>query len=101
MLPPLTMQVSSNDGESWDVIETTPQDYVDYEQKFKQSALVGWSEGLWSFYMFVLWNAMSREKRTELTWPEWLAAQPVFKRDVKVEEPAPLDRTPPDGGSLN
>jgi hypothetical protein len=91
MLQPITFNVTSDDGSGVNVTASAP-DYVAYEQRFNKSILEGMSSGLWSVYMFILWHAMERQKLTELSWDAWLDTSPTFSREVKSEEPVPLEQ---------
>jgi hypothetical protein len=98
MLQPITFTVTQADGSGVAVTASAP-DYVAYEQRFNRSVLEGLSGGLWSVYMFVLWHAMDRQSLTDLSWEAWLDTSPVFQREVKAEEPVPLEPAQPPGPS--
>lgn len=90
MLQPITFTVTGEDGSGVAVTAAAP-DYVEYEMRFNRSILAGMSEGLWSVYMFVVWHAMKRQGLTSLDWDAWLATSPTFARELKSEEPVPLE----------
>ena len=96
MLQAATFKVTLDDGSGVEVTASAP-DYAAYEERFDKSAPL--SMDRYTFYMFVIWHAMHRQKLTELSWDDWLASAPTFDRDVESEEPAPLEPTPPIGSS--
>lgn len=98
MLQPITFSVTQDDGSGVSVTASAP-DYVAYEQRFDKSIITGMNSGLWSVYMFVVWHAMQRQSLTDLSWEAWLDTSPVFARDVKAEEPVPLEQAQPPGPS--
>ena len=89
MLTPITFQVSDEDG-SRDVVVSAP-DFVAYEAKFNQPVIKAMSDLSITAYLFLIWNAMHRQKLTDLSFDDWLAKAPTFDRG-EAEEPAPLDR---------
>jgi hypothetical protein len=98
MLQPVTFVVTK-DGESGVNVTASAPDYVAYEQTFNKSILTGMQDGLWSVYMYVIWHAMSRQSLTPLSWDEWLDTSPMFERELKAEEPVPLEPEAPPGSS--
>lgn len=93
MLQPIIFKVDM-DGTEVEV-KTTAADYAAYEERFDRSAPL--SLDRYSFYMFIIWNAMRRAKQTELTYEDWLNTGPTFDRTLDSDEPAPLEQTAPTG----
>lgn len=89
MLNPITFVVTDEDG-SRDVTVSAP-DYVAYEAKFNQPVLKALGDLSMTAYLFLIWNAMTRAKQTELSWEDWLQAAPTFNQG-EMSEPAPLGR---------
>ena len=98
MLQPISFTVTMGDESGVTVTASAP-DYVAYEQTFNKSILEGMQHGLWSVYMYVIWHAMFRQALTTLTWDDWLATSPIFDRELKSEEPLPLEPEAPIGSS--
>lgn len=102
MLQPVTFTVTMPDesgAEKQIPVTASAPDYVAYEQRFNKSILEGMSNGLWSVYMFVIWHAMFRQGLTQMSWDDWLETSPVFDRELKSEEPSPLEVEAPLGSS--
>jgi len=96
MLQPITFNVIIEDGSGVNVTASAP-DYVAFELKFDKSALLAIQEGMWTYYMYILWHSMSRQSIITQGWDEWLATSPTFSREVKSEEPVPLESGPQPG----
>ena len=94
MLVPITFAVKLDDGSGVDVTAAAP-DYAAYEDRFDRSAPL--SLDRYSFYMFIIWHAMHRQKLTELSYEEWMETAPTFDREVESEEPVPLESAAPIG----
>lgn len=93
MLQPITFKVDMGDKQI--DVQTSAADYAAYEEKFDRSAPM--SLDRYSFYMFVIWNAMRRNQKTDLSYEDWLNEGPTFDRELESDEPAPLDQTAPTG----
>lgn len=96
MLQAASFTVTLDDGSGVEVTASAP-DYAAYEERFDKSAPL--SMDRYTFYMFVIWHAMFRQKLTELTWDEWLETNPTFDRRAGNEEPPPLEQAAPTGSS--
>lgn len=96
MLTPITFQVTDDDG-SRDVVVSAP-DFVAYEATYNQPVIKALSDLSLTAYLFLIWNAMHRQKLTDVSFDEWLAKAPTFDRG-EAEDPVPLDRKPRPGTS--
>ena len=96
MLKPITFTIEAESGPL--TVTASGLDYAAYEDRFDRSANFGVMEYRYVAWVFICWHAMHRQKLTELTYEEFLDSTPEVHREVKVEEPVPLERTPTTGG---
>jgi len=99
MLKPIKFEITfEENGESVSLkVVSSGTDYSAYEEKFERSSyvdVVGMSYRAWTF---IPWHAAHRQGLTKLTFEEFEALTPEVDTEAKVQEPAPLEPTPPPG----
>ena len=91
------LEVTYQDGRTDKVVAFFP-DYVKFEERFDRNPIVVTFDAFrLTNQGFLAWAALTREKRTELSWEDWLASvENVKALDDEVEH-APLESSQPIG----
>lgn len=97
MLPPVTFEYSDDKGKTWSSVQIDHRDYAKYEDVYEKNHAVAFTKGLWVFFEYCVWHALTRDKATEDTWDEFAAKGVLIRQASEPKEPRPLDQEAPSG----